>query len=223
MCQLSQQENRVGALTRTRDCIKCEKSFTYLVGKGNDRRVCSLECRRLRHRDHAKRRHDAAPLCRIAQCGKKATRVGAGLCEACYCLKRTKGIDPVRGPRVYKPYKTPVGYIKLWKPEHPLADGQRQVFEHRAVLFDSIGHGPHPCHWCEAILEWRDIVVDHLNEAKDDNRIENLVVSCNGCNRARGAMLSFIRGMTGERFDVMAKIMRQHTKTGSSPIMPIGI
>jgi hypothetical protein len=77
---------------------------------------------------------------------------------------------------------------------HPLAGPTGNLFEHRKVLYDAIGPGPHPCHWnplshCEnTALEWgglHGINVDHLNDTPDDNRLENLVVSCLRCNWGR--------------------------------------
>jgi hypothetical protein len=83
----------------------------------------------------------------------------------------------------------------LKNPNHPLAQANGWVFEHRAVLFERFGPQAQECHWCGVSLEWDAICIDHLNEDKGDNRPENLVISCNRCNRARGAMLPFIRAM----------------------------
>lgn len=70
---------------------------------------------------------------------------------------------------------------------HPLANDEGMVAEHRKVLYDRIGPGPHPCHWgCGRELDWGGqggIQADHLNGIKDDNRPENLVQSCQSCNR----------------------------------------
>jgi hypothetical protein len=91
------------------------------------------------------------------------------------------------------------GYVSVRDPSHPLAKQRGgRVMEHRKVLYDAIGEGPHPCYWCAVILEWKDIVVDHVNEDKADNRRTNLVVSCNNCNRARGAMLPFLARLADE-------------------------
>lgn len=72
--------------------------------------------------------------------------------------------------------------------DHPLARNG-QLEEHRKVLYDKIGPGPHYCHWnCGKLLEWRDaneLISDHLNGDKLNNDPENLVPSCRSCNVAR--------------------------------------
>lgn len=76
--------------------------------------------------------------------------------------------------------------------DHPLASGEGIVAEHRAVLYDAIGPGPHECHWnsvarCGQVeLHWQgegNINVDHLDGDKQNNSVENLVPSCQHCNR----------------------------------------
>lgn len=55
------------------------------------------------------------------------------------------------------------GYIEVWKPEHPSANLDGYVREHRLVIEESIGR----------YLEIGE-VVHHINHVKDDNRLENL-------------------------------------------------
>ena len=80
------------------------------------------------------------------------------------------------------------GYRILTGQRHPLAV-EGAVAEHRKVLYDAIGPGPHECHWgCGRLLEWggRDgIHADHLDGDKTNNTPENLVVSCGPCNCLR--------------------------------------
>jgi hypothetical protein len=82
-------------------------------------------------------------------------------------------------------------YIYLYRPDHPVADKAGKVQEHRMVLYDAIGAGPHACHWCgKPGLEWggrAGINVDHLDGDPSNNIRENLVESCQSCNKSRAA------------------------------------
>lgn len=94
-------------------------------------------------------------------------------------------------------FKDRGGYVILrYQYDHPLADSSFYVKEHRKVLYDKIGPGPHKCYWCGGEVDWKlpsnteqtrkgELVVDHLNGVKDDNRPENLEPSCVRCNWGR--------------------------------------
>ena len=95
-----------------------------------------------------------------------------------------------RGADLEPRRQDPDGYIVLSKLEHPLS-GESPLYEHRVVLYNELGPGPHPCHWCSVTLEWggrTGIHVDHLNWNKSDNRPSNLVPSCLVCNIRRHEM-----------------------------------
>jgi hypothetical protein len=55
------------------------------------------------------------------------------------------------------------GYWYIWKPEHHFADKKGYVLEHRLVYEE---------YYKVCLLPWIDI--HHINEQRDDNRIENL-------------------------------------------------
>jgi hypothetical protein len=92
--------------------------------------------------------------------------------------------EPARGFSYRGGYKILTG-----QQSHPLTQGRGSLAEHRKVLYDAIGPGPHPCHWgCGRILDWNGrsgLIPDHINGNRIDNRLENLVPSCPRCNTNR--------------------------------------
>lgn len=84
-------------------------------------------------------------------------------------------------------------YRYIQSPDHPLATGKGSVAEHRLVLYEKIGPGPHPCHWCQAPVDWLPgertaagaLTADHVDNDSRNNAPENLVPSCHRCNSIR--------------------------------------
>lgn len=131
------------------------------------------------------------PTCIIDGCDKASRSKSPALCPMHYHRqyrhgKVTRVSKGTPGASNGRRYKTQA--IK----GHPLAGAENKIYVHRRVLFDAIGPGVHNCHWCGTELEWfldkgheRSLHVDHLNDVGDDNRIENLVPCCVGCNNAK--------------------------------------
>lgn len=96
--------------------------------------------------------------------------------------------------------------------DHPLANAQGRVLLYRKVLFDAIGDGSHPCHWCDTLVAWRtnreqgcfdgDLIVDHLDGDKRNDALENLAPSCNRCNTLRGLIRAW-REETGKDLSLL--------------------
>jgi len=94
-------------------------------------------------------------------------------------------------------YVTRQGYRALTQiHDHPLSIGNGEVLEHRYVLYEKIGAGPHPCHWgCGALLTWGvDLHVDHLDSDRLNNDPANIVPSCNPCNVRRAIERTYRAG-----------------------------
>lgn len=74
---------------------------------------------------------------------------------------------------------------------HELATADGRVYVHRVVMFNAIGYGPHQCEHCGKHVNWKapnhtdELVVDHRNGKRHDNRLANLIVSCHACNIKR--------------------------------------
>ncbi len=84
---------------------------------------------------------------------------------------------------------------------HPLADKSGAVRVNRAVLYEKIGPGSHPCHWCGATVTWMAapsfapgcLIADHIDWNTNNNDPSNLVPSCNPCNSTRSSVRGPIR------------------------------
>lgn len=81
------------------------------------------------------------------------------------------------------------GYRVVRAPGHPVAWTNGQAYQHRVILFNKIGPGPHQCHHCDATVRWMDdrtdpdyLTADHLDRDKNNNQPANLVPACNSCN-----------------------------------------
>lgn len=127
--------------------------------------------------------------CGVAGCAKPPRSGKAELCKMHYHRWYRHGdVDVVATGQ-----RTGLGrrYRNMHRPGHPLAGRNGHVYEHRYVLFELIGYGPHLCHWCNAPVTWSPkgtpscLQVDHLSDDGADNRPENLVPSCRDCNATR--------------------------------------
>lgn len=177
---------------RQRSCESCGQLFEYLIARGADRRFCSdASCRATRLRTLA----GGKPLCVTEGCGN-SRGYKSGLCNSCYYrLKRTGTL--ARREYAYRSMHSR-GYVVLATDDHPLSVNGR-LMEHRKVLYDVIGNGPHPCHWCANPVNWarganmKALVPDHLDANKSNNNISNLVASCAMCNSRRGMLMLWVR------------------------------
>ena len=126
-------------------------------------------------------------ICSVENCNINVRSTNSDLCEKHYMRMYRRGsLDD----RVVK-HKTisSNGYILIKNDNIPVHIRHKSgyAYEHRVVFFNNYGEGPYNCHWCGVSLNFEDICIDHLNEIKTDNRIENIVCSCNPCNSGRTA------------------------------------
>jgi hypothetical protein len=134
--------------------------------------------------------------CTISDC--TLDTISQGYCHKHYARLRRYG-DPLGGKferGVRNPSITGHGYVQHFVPDHPVAFKTGMLYVHRRVLYDHLGPGFHPCHWCAKPLEWGGVradslKVDHLDGDKQNNALGNLVPACQTCNGARGFFLSW--------------------------------
>jgi hypothetical protein len=201
-------ENLAQAI-RSKSCKVCSNTFSYRISRGNDRIYCGDNCLAIARLQKKAIKHSSLIKCKSTWCDKKANRIASGWCEACYISARRNNGEPKQKVYLYK-HTTPAGYVKLYKPNHPLVDSNGFVFEHRYVMYESFNGKCNNCIWCNKDLSWDKVVIDHLNENKSDNRLSNLAFSCNNCNRARGAILPFIKGLTDESVELFISSLKEY-------------
>jgi hypothetical protein len=108
-----------------------------------------------------------------------------GLCLMHYTRQHRYGtLEKVRTRK--KTYIHTHGYIVEHSPEHPLANGSGEVFQHRRVYFDRYGAGPFACEGCGIEIVWKTLHIDHLDDCRSNNRLSNLSPKCPLCNVKRG-------------------------------------
>jgi len=81
--------------------------------------------------------------------------------------------------------------VWAWDYPEPIRMPSGKAYVSRLTMFDSIGWGPHRCHWCEREIDWLpkgpgSLQVDHLDCDTSNDDLDNLTQSCARCNSARG-------------------------------------
>ena len=133
--------------------------------------------------------------CNVEGCDKVAVRLKFTICEMHYM--RQKRHDSFEATQKI-PTLTDTGYMTCYNKAHPIASKSGYLFEHRRILWESIGPGTHQCYWCGSDVTWgatgkEKLVVDHLDGVKTNNDISNLKAACQPCNGSRGFLESWLR------------------------------
>lgn len=166
-------------------CAICSSEIAIRLGRGRQPKTCSDACKK----ESAKRSAIAARAsfkkCSIEGCDRLANRTGAGLCETHYYRQRRNGTTDLKVLGNEGDLEHSHGYVLRRANGHPMALGGSRAYLHRMVYYDAHGDGPFACHWCSKLVTWDDLHIDHVNEDKKDNRLDNLVASCCRCNTGR--------------------------------------
>ena len=128
----------------------------------------------------------AAQKCSVKGCERHAQYKVAGLCQMHYFRVRRYGTtDLTARPRQLLSRKTPNGYVQIFSKGHPMAMSDGFAYQHRVVVYDA-GLFDGKCVICGKEVSWKTMHIDHINEVRDDNRLENLRITCRSCNNKRG-------------------------------------
>lgn len=190
---------------RHKICKQCKSSFSYPIRMGGDKVFCSDKCCNKAGIESFKRRHEGK-TCSISACSNKVKNIGRMIC-AKHETRMIRTGDYTRRKPTVRTTRTN-GYVVVKMPEHPLCQSSGWIFEHRMVAYTKYGAGQQECHWCGIRMPWDQMVVDHMNNVKSDNRPDNLVVTCNTCNRSRGLLIGFVSAMLPHRFEGLVDTLR---------------
>jgi 5-methylcytosine-specific restriction endonuclease McrA len=168
----------------------CGNQFEYEVKRGADRVICSAECQSAKRKTTQHLAVSGFAACIIEGCCSKVRSAQADYCETHYYRIRRNGTIKLKTDTDPPPntIRHSHGYVLEYAPEHFEAArlGVNRVAQHRRVFYDHNGSGPFNCHWCQKLVTWEGMHVDHVNAVRDDNRVENLVAACPACNHKRG-------------------------------------
>lgn len=123
--------------------------------------------------------------CKVGGCSKDAVYKKDQVCQMHYFRMMRNGSYELAARKTKYRYTTANGYEKLHHPDHALADSSGYVYEHRHVYFES-GKPHDSCAICGASVDWSSLHIDHIDNDKSNNRIDNLRATCRGCNTFRG-------------------------------------
>jgi endogenous inhibitor of DNA gyrase (YacG/DUF329 family) len=140
------------ALMVTLQCERCGRTFSQRPSRRN-RRFCSRVCY------HPGRKEQKCP-----RCGRlfvpKDSRKRTFCSHACIKIPNKR----IPTPKVRRDkYTSTKGYVIVYSPDHPAANKNGYVFEHRLVVEAALGR----------LLE-KGETVHHRNGLRTDNRVENL-------------------------------------------------
>lgn len=124
--------------------------------------------------------------CVIDGCVKPRRRSKKGVCEMHYTRFYRTGSYDIKERNRQPRLTNSSGYQKLHKPGHVLANADEYVYEHRYVMYESVGDDVSECSICGKPISWRTCHIDHIDNDVANNNISNLRATCPGCNTSRG-------------------------------------
>lgn len=124
--------------------------------------------------------------CVIPECDRSADYKKQQVCQKHYFrFMRNGSYEPRQ--RKYR-IQNPAGYQKLSESNHPLANKDGYVYEHRFVVYNHYGTDLPSCELCGKATDWETCHIDHKDNDVSNNLLGNLRPVCRPCNTMRGSI-----------------------------------
>lgn len=125
--------------------------------------------------------------CRVDGCENEVRYKIKRLCQKHYHRIYRNGHLKLKQIKAVERRENPAGYVLLHIPNHPLANKNGYVYEHRKVAYDKYNVCGIVCDICGKPLEWsgKGSHIDHIDGDVKNNSEENLRPLCITCNTRR--------------------------------------
>ena len=131
--------------------------------------------------------------CRVEECAREARYKTEQLCQKHYFRLWRNGHTHLKKSRprggIYR-YQDSRGYFYVRKMGHPLADARGCVWEHRFLYYEKVSKELDVCQLCETPVDWATVHIDHIDNDKSNNSLDNLRPLCRACNVYRDRPLT---------------------------------
>lgn len=143
--------------------------------------------------------------CIVDGCGDKPRSPLSEYCEKHYGRLRRNGKLELLHKYEYKKGEYIQRKASIGSDGYYVENGKRV---HRVIAEKHYGNKMHKCHWCGVDIHFKDCHVDHVDECKTNNSIDNLVISCPICNMRRN-LYSKNLAKYGITYNGQTKLMRE--------------
>lgn len=124
--------------------------------------------------------------CYVDGCERDAMYKIKKLCQKHYFRIMRNGTSDIKiTQRKYRRINS-AGYHLIHEKNHPLVNKDEYVYEHRYVIYNAKNGIAGNCELCGVKEDWATCHVDHIDNDKSNNKVENLRVCCRACNVMRG-------------------------------------
>lgn len=124
-------------------------------------------------------------LCSVYGCFNPVKYKQQQVCQTHYHRQWRTSTYELRDKTCKQVIETPNGYVKIKSPGHPLANSDGYAYQHRLIVYARYGESLPDCELCGKPTDWKHCHIDHRDNDRKNNNLENLRPVCRACNTMR--------------------------------------